>query len=240
MKDNPSFSILDKEQRKRWESFDVTTLVLLFGLGSFSLDGPSFLLLGFNESKGQGPYDLIHMRLTPFEQEVKIIGSFDSTKAFEEGADLSIFYPYLKTPYAPSLLLSSSFLSEKVSQDFYASSFIWRGDGFALLEAVKEIPLMSGVRNGKLLKAMRSGKYPPPDERELTENEASSLASHLLKEQHTDYEYKGFLLFWMDLDQLSKKQGHSITMAASGFGSFFSHVERTCRFKRGAQLNRFR
>ena len=96
------------------------------------------------------------------------------------------------------------------------------------------------MRNGHLYQAMMKGSYPPEDERPLSEDEAAFLAGHLLKEKCVDYEYKGFLMLWMDLDTLEERMGKTATMDAHSFGSFFTHIERSSRFKRGALLRQLR
>lgn len=239
MEQKPSCSPVSEPKDMHWDSIDFSKFILLFGVGSFALDGPVLLALGFLGDKEAENNTLVHLRLTPFNQEAKLIGSFNDRSFFQTDEVFSLFN-HLGTQYPPSLLLGSTVFEEHFIQTFFTRYFQWRNDGFGLLKAVHKTPFMSGMRNGHLYQAMMKGSYPPEDERPLSEDEAAFLAGHLLKEKCVDYEYKGFLMLWMDLDTLEERMGKKATMDAYSFGSFFTHIERSSRFKRGALLRQLR
>ena len=144
MEQKPSCSPVSEPKDMHWDSIDFSKFILLFGVGSFALDGPVLLALGFLGDKEAENNTLVHLRLTPFNQEAKLIGSFNDRSFFQTDEVFSLFN-HLGTQYPPSLLLGSTVFEDHFIQTFFTRYFQWRNDGFLVKGSIK---LMSGCATG--------------------------------------------------------------------------------------------
>lgn len=224
------FSMYAEPIPRTLKSIDMKAFQLLMGCGTIDPANPSLTVLGLVATENPCEADILVMELSPRTQRVTVAGKAALGDFPSFGMDLQPLFNLMGSA-CPSLLLSPEMLPPMIVEKLYHLYFRCRNDGRRLLEGVRAYPgnPFKRVRSELGAKQKASG---PLEDRRLERDEATELASSLLKPKAVDMEWKTFILAWADAagDALEADPSAPV-MALDGFLSLYDDLQATCRLK---------
>ena len=211
-------------------SIDMKAFQLLMGCGSIDTANPSLTVMGLVATGNPCEADILVLELSPRTQRVAVVGRAALGDLPSFGMDLEPLFA-LMGPACPSLLLSPVMLPPMIVEKLYHLYFRCRNDGRRLLEGVRTYPGNPFKRVRSELRAKQKACGPLEDRR-LERDEATELASSLLKPKAVDMEWKTFILAWADAacDALEADPSAPVT-GLDEFLSLYDDLQATCRLK---------
>ncbi len=224
------FTIYDVPAIRALDSISMKNFQLLMGCGTIDPADPSLTVLGLVATGNPCEADILVMELSPRTQRVAEVGRAALGDLPSFAMDLQPLFA-LMGPACPSLLLSPEMLPPMIVEKLYHLYFRCRNDGRRLLEGVRAYPgnPFKRVRSELGAKQKASGPF---EDRRLERDEATELASLLLKSNAVDMEWKTFILAWADAagDALEADPSAPV-MVLDEFLSLYDDLQATCRLK---------
>ena len=188
--------------------------------------GPTLTCVVIEEQPAAGEYNILQIMLNPFAQWVKEVGAFTRGETCTIADDFSPLYG-LEWGSCPSFLLPPDLFSESFTEMIYRRFFQSLENGYALLESVRETPENPFERIRIAMESFGIDR-PKVQDRPLTEEEASELASHLLEPEANKKEMQAFFAAWDGAIRFQKGNGLK-AMGLKKFLKIFAPLGLTCR-----------
>ena len=212
------------------KSIDMKAFQLLMGCGTIDPTDPSLTVMGLVATGNPCEAEILVLELSPRTQRVAVVGRAALGDLPSFGMDLQPLFN-LMGPACSSLLLSPEMLPPMIVEKLYHLYFRSRNDGWRLLVGVRTYP-KDPIRRVSTELRLRMKARGLLEDRRLERDEATELASSLLKPKAVDMEWKAFILAWdgacssaLDADPSAP------VMALEQFLSLYDDLQATCRLK---------
>lgn len=226
----PVTTLYGESRIRTFDSLVPKTFHVMLGGGIVDLYGPTLTVVGLEALEDNDGYAIVQMVLNPFSQSICEVGKTTL------GDSLSVVIDYqslfgLEWGSCPSLLLSPDMLLVQTAKKVYATFLGTFDNGYHLLEGVKKYPADPFKRVGRERKILRTGGHQTQG-RKLTAEEATELASHLLRPKDMDMEWKAFMLAWVEAIKTQEEDTPGCSaMSLEKFLTIFSALKASIRFK---------
>lgn len=209
---------------------DMKAFHLLMGCGTIDPADPKLCVLGLVATENPYEAEILVLELSPRTRRVSAAGKASLGDLPTFAMDLDPLFA-LMGPSCPSLLLSPVMLPPMIVKKLYHLYYRSRNDGRRLLEGVRRYPGNPFKRVGRENGA-RSKASGPLEDRRLESDEATELASSLLKPKAVDMEWKAFILAWDEAaGNAPDEEPSAPVMSLKAFLAVYADIQATCRLK---------
>lgn len=236
MKPNSRFELLKNPQQTSLEELGSNGFTTLLAAGIVNPFGPTLNVLAadgmFDEG---GVIPIVQMMLNPFSQSFDLIGQVQVGESWSPLGDLA---PFFSLPFGacPTLLVPSNYLDDGMAVKFHARFLMGFEDGCDVLGRVRKHPgdpwsrVQEEVSSlGDILGNLGGDGPEKASKRNLSEEQATELASLQLKPENLQAELKAFMFAWNGAVEFQGEGGLAAgAMSLKEFLELFSQLGATC------------